>query len=109
MDQEDPRLFERFMARLPVKFKDTRDEFGANVFLRDVSAAGARIVTRERPLINDNLALLVLLPHGLELFPLNGQVVWSKSDNTRLWDAGIRFHRLSLMSLQRLFKFCIVE
>ncbi len=106
-EQNDRRLFERFWARFPVKFKDSRFGFGTEVFLRDISAAGAHIVCREKLFLNDHISLMVLLPDGREPFPLSGQVVWSKADQAQTWDVGFRFHRLSLMGLQRLFKFCL--
>ncbi len=106
---QDKRLFDRFMARFPVKFRDSRQEFGTNVFLQDLSASGARITSQKSLFLNDTVNLLVQLPDGKDPFPLSGQVVWSKREDDKNWDAGIRFHKLSLMGLQRIFRFCLDE
>ena len=108
---DDRRIFDRFMARFPVKFKDSRHDFGSEVFLRDISASGAKILSRERLYLNDHVALLVKLPDGGDPFPLSGEVVWSKNEeeNPRAWDCGIQFPAVHLMMLQRLFKFCVLD
>ena len=101
---DERRLFERFSARFPVKFKDTRQDFGAEVFLRDASAQGVRILTKERFFIDDKLSLEVALPDGGEHLILNGHVVWAKLVNLSLWDIGIEFPEVNFIKMQRLFK-----
>lgn len=98
------RLFERFSARFPVKFKDTRAEYGTDVFLRDASACGVRISTRERIFLHDNISLAVKLPDGSEPVTINGRVVWLKNKTPSLWDAGVQVHQINLMEMQRIFK-----
>ncbi len=106
MSEDEKRIFERFSARFPVKLKDTRDEYGSNVFLQDASAAGARLTTKEKFFINDYVTLDVKLPDGTDPLTLNGQVVWIKTiEPNQLWDIGLRFHRINLMKVQRLYKF----
>ena len=105
-ESQDQRIFERFVARFPAKFKDSRHSFGAEVFLRDASAQGIKLVTRERLFLNDRVSLLVKLPDGHEPLSLHGQVVWSKSKMPGTWEIGLKFHQIRLMSLQRLFKYC---
>jgi len=98
------RIFERFSARFPVKFKDAREDFGTDVFLRDASAQGIRILTKERFFLEDQLALEVELPDGGEPMVLNGRVVWAKILNLSLWDLGIQFDQVDFLKMQRLFK-----
>ena len=104
---DEGRIFDRFLARFPVKFEDSRNDFGTDVFLRDISAEGAKLMTRQKLLINDNVSLQVKLPDGYEGMTLNGQVMWAKTENSRVFDIGLRFHKVSLMALQRLFGFCV--
>ncbi len=105
-NQIDKRLFERFSARFPTKFKDTRDEYGTMVFLRDVSAQGAKILCRERLFPNDRVTLDVKLPDGADPLILNGQVIWIKTEEPNtLWNIGVRFPKVDFMKIQRLFKF----
>jgi len=102
----DRRVFERFTARFPVKLKDARADFGTNVFLRDVSADGARIATNEQPILNDKIDILVKVPDGFDPMPLSGRVAWIKDAGVSSWEAGLQFETPRLMSTQRLFKFC---
>jgi Tfp pilus assembly protein PilZ len=104
---DDRRLFERFSARFPVKYKDSRNDFGIAVFLRDVSAGGAKILSREKLFLNDNISLLVKLPDSKDPFPINGQVVWTSNGVPQIWDIGIRFHKINPLGLWRIFKHCL--
>ncbi|MBI4310092.1 MAG: PilZ domain-containing protein [Candidatus Omnitrophica bacterium] len=98
------RIFERFSARFPVKFKDSRDEYGTDVFLRDASAWGVRFITCERLYLDDPVALEVKV-HGGE-FPtvLRGRVVWTRPANAAMWDVGLQFHKVDFMNMSRLFE-----
>ncbi len=107
MDQgEDHRVFDRFAARFPVKFKDSHRDFGSEVFLRDISAQGARFVTSEQLEIDDSVSLQVKLPDGNSSLNLNGQIVWTQNKSPGSWEIGLKFHRIKLMALQKLFQFC---
>ncbi len=103
---DDRRVFERFAARFPVKFKDERDEFGSSVFLRDVSAEGAKILTRKMVYLNDPVDLLVEIPDGHEPLILKGKVAWTHGINPTMRSAGIKFDHIDLMDTQRIVRFC---
>ena len=98
------RIFERFSARFPVKFKDSREDYGSDVFLRDASAEGVRIFTKERLFLDDQVDLEVELPDGGEPMVLSGRVVWAKSLDLSLWDIGLQFPQVNFLKIQRLFK-----
>ena len=98
------RLFERFSARYPVKFRHSRKEYGTNVFLEDASAQGIKITSRERLFLNDSVSLDVKLPDSANPMMLNGRVVWIKHKGPNLWDVGVEFHKVNLMRLQRIFR-----
>lgn len=104
---EDRRSFDRVLARFPAKFKDSRNDYGTDVFLRDISAEGAKMSTRQKMFVHDSVAVQVKLPDGYDQMILSGEVVWSKPQNDRQFEVGLKFHKLSLMGLQRLFRFCI--
>jgi Tfp pilus assembly protein PilZ len=104
MISNERRIFERFSARFPVKFKDTREDYGSEVFLRDASAQGLRILTKERFFLDDQISLEVQLPDGGEPMVLSGQVVWVKLLNLSLWDIGVQFPQVNFLKMQRLFK-----
>ena len=98
------RIFERFSARFPVKFKDAREDYGSEVFLRDASAQGIRIFTKERFFLEDQIALEVKLPDGGEPMVLSGHVVWAKFMDLSLWNIGVQFSQVNFLKMQRLFK-----
>jgi Tfp pilus assembly protein PilZ len=101
---EERRVFERFSARFPVKFKDTREDYGKDVFLRDASAEGIRILSKERFFLEDKLTLEVELPDGGEPMVLSGRVVWIKLLDLSLWDIGVQFPEIRFIKMHRLFK-----
>ncbi len=99
------RLFERFSARFPVKFRYARAEYGSDVFLRDASASGVRISTRERIFLNDSISLEVKMPDGSAPLMLNGRVVWTQAKSATIWDVGVQLHEINFMEVQRIFKY----
>ena len=104
--QEDQRIFDRFNARFPARFEDSRDDFNSEISLRDMSAQGARLVTRHRLHVNDRVGVQIKLPDGHTQLTLTGQIVWVKSQGFNLWEIGLKFENVSFMALQRLFQFC---
>jgi Tfp pilus assembly protein PilZ len=101
---QDRRTFDRFSARFPAKFKDARDDYGTNVYLRDASAEGARVTTRERLYLNDTVTLEVEIPDGHAPMNIRGEVIWMKSREPQVWDVGLKFHNVSLMHLSRIYE-----
>ena len=104
--QEDQRIFDRFTARFPAKFEDSRDDFDSEISLRDMSAQGARLVTHQRLRVNDSVSVQIKLPDGHAQLNLNGQIVWVKNQGFNVWEIGLKFNKVSFMALQRLFQFC---
>lgn len=104
---DDRRMFERFSSRFPVKFKDSRDDFGAAISLRNASAEGIRITTKEQLYINDSVILEVKLPDSETPMTLKGQVIWAKKVEPDLWDVGVKFHQISLVDMSRLYKYVV--
>ncbi len=101
----DRRLFDRYAAKFPTKFKDSSDDYGMDVTLRDFSASGARLHTRERFFIDDVLSIDVKLPDGKDAIAFNGRVCWSRAQAPSLWEVGMEFHKVNLFKLHRLVKF----
>lgn len=103
---EDRRVFDRVQARFPLRFKDSILGYGSNVFLRDISAQGAKIASKEELHIDDRLDLLVELPDGHEPLSLKGRVTWARNTSPNSWDAGLQFDKVRFMTTQRIFQFC---
>ncbi len=106
---EERRIFKRFSAKFPTKFKDSRQGFGEEVFLRDASASGARIVSRERFFLNDNISIEVKLPDHTEPMIINGVVKWQKLLDSTMWEIGLSFPDVRLMKMQRLMHYSLLE
>lgn len=105
---QERRIFERVSARFPTKIKDSRNDYGTEIFLRDVCAGGARLVSKERIFVNDSLALEVELPDGRGPIVLNGYVAWSKPHDM-MWEIGITFHKIDLLKLHRIFRLTLQD
>ena len=104
---QDKRLFERFAARFPAKFKDGRDDFGTVLNLRDASALGAHLTSRERLFLNDMITVEIRVPDEHAPMVLKGEVVWTRSGGSSAWDVGLKFNKLDLIRLARLYKFVV--
>lgn len=107
-DQEDAqerRYFQRFPARFPTRFKDASGRYGEDVTLRDFSASGVRLHTRERFFIDDVVSVEVSLPDGRDPLMLNGRVTWARRGNPSRWDLGVEFHKVQLFRLHRLMSY----
>ncbi len=105
--QDDRRMFARFSARFPAKFKDARADYGSVIGLRDASAGGVKIFSRERLYLNDTVTIEVRLPDTQAPLNIKGQVVWSKKNEPSLWEFGLQCHTISLVSMSRLYKFVV--
>ena len=104
--QQEKRIFERFPARFPARLKDSKDDFGSRIFLRNVSAQGAKVSTMDRFFLKDHLAVEIELP-GDEYFTLTGHVVWAFRHENNIWDFGLMFHTINLLHMSRLLKYVI--
>ena len=100
----DKRLFERFGARFPAKLKDSREDFGEKIYLRNASAEGAQVACKNQFYINDSLTLEVKVPQISYPLTLRGKVVWVNKELSNFWDVGLKFHDISLMHLSKLFE-----
>ncbi len=103
---QDRRVFGRFRARFPLKFKYSKEDFGSEVFLRDLCAAGARIAARKNLYVNDWVDLQVEVPDGKAPIEFSGRIVWAREESPNAWNAGVKFDKINLMETQRIFRFC---
>jgi len=101
----DRRLFERFPSRFPVKYEYEDKDYGASVYLRDASAGGFKLTSRQRLFLDDGVSLEIKLPDASRPLRLNGRVVWIRLSGPDLWDAGVAFHKVDFMRIQRMYKF----
>ena len=101
---DDRRLFERFSARLSAKIKDSRDNFGEKLYLRDASAQGAQFMSKEPFFANDSLTVEVNIPGQAYPLTLKGSVAWVSKQNDNRWDLGLKLYNVDLVDISRLYE-----
>ena len=105
IQSDDNRLFERFPARFPARFKDARADFGTVLNLRDASAFGARLTTKEKLFLRDIVTIEIRISDGHAPMILKGEVVWTKSHAQNSWEVGVKLNKIDLVQMSRLYKF----
>lgn len=103
------RLFERFPVRAPVKLNGSTSDYGSEVFLREASAQGMRFSSRRRFHRHDTVSLLANMNDGFPPMQLNGRVVRVTQAEPQLWEVGVEFHKVNLLSIRRLFRWLAPE
>lgn len=107
MNSSERRLFDRLDARFPTRFRDSSIDYGTDVFLKDFSATGVRITTRQQMFIDDIISLDIKMPDGLAPVSLNGRVRWVRQVMSGVWEVGVEYHRVELMRLHRLMHYTL--
>jgi Tfp pilus assembly protein PilZ len=98
------RVFDRFPARYPAKIKDSRYQYGQKVSLRNASAEGSALITKDKFYLNDSLTLEVKLPDKDFPMTIKGQVIWVKDGSAGMWEVGLKFHDIDLVYMSRLYE-----
>ena len=107
MGGDDRRLFERFAARFPARYKDAREDYGQNVVMRDASAQGVGLISTEQLFINDHVTLEVSLPDHENPLEIRGRVSRIKKITDGSWSVGIQFHNIHLVRTSRLYQLAL--
>ncbi len=104
----DRRIFGRLNADLPVRFGEMSQSEGNSGILQDLSAEGAKLVSRQDFTMNEPVSLVVNLPDGHDPVILKGSIIWIEENDKTDADqkAGIRFNEIQLMNMHRLMRFC---
>lgn len=97
------RIFERIEAKYPLSLNSAEEPFDAGTYLRDISAGGAKVITKHKLGIFNNIEFWVGVPDGHGPLHFSGRIVWQKDVGKNVWDAGICFNHVRLMEFRRLF------
>lgn len=101
---EDRRIFERFPAKLGVRFLDLNSNQEGRAQMYDFSAKGTGIVTKEKLTAQTPLELWLDIPDKGEPLYTRGEVVWSKVQENNDWRVGINLEKADLMGLSRVLR-----
>ena len=99
----DCRVFDRFKASYPARFKDSSSDDNTDVYLEDVSAEGMRLSSTKRINLSDKISVVVDLPDGHDPIILDGEVVWTQDREPQRCDVGVKFDKVNLMKTQRIY------
>lgn len=98
---EDRRMFVRFPVAMPARF--FRGDIGikGNGCLRDISASGLCIETKERLDARARMRIDVQIPHVDQPFSTAGAIVWVQRIGGKKYRAGVMMDKIELMGVWR--------
>ncbi len=100
---EDNRIFHRFPTNCSAKYKNSYDYTEGEVFLKDASAQGLRLVSKAPFYVNDYISFAIDVPHSSIPLSVRGEVVWSKKEMDQYWNIGVKLKRTRFVEMSRLF------
>jgi len=101
---QDKRVFERFSARIPVRFLNTGSNEEGFCKTQDISAKGLGLETAQLLPVNSTLELWLEIPDKGEPLYTRGSVAWSQSTGINEYRAGINLEKADLMGLSRVLR-----
>lgn len=93
------RVFERVLARCPVKFKTDREDALAEGSSKDLSDAGLGLFSRKRLETDMRLEMWIKVSPQIKPLHIRGRVVWSDQKHPGLWCAGICFDKMAFIRI----------
>jgi len=103
-NSKDQRIFERFRAKLPLRFIDLKGNKEGQAEVRDISAKGLGILAKNELLPQTPLEMWLDIPDRGEPFYTRGEVVWSKLAEPGQWRAGVNLEKADLMGMSRVLR-----
>lgn len=100
---EDRRIFERFPAKLSVRYSEGLDkEYQAQTY--NISARGLCLVVSDSLPANTRVDLWLQIRDKGEPLNIKGVVIWSKEAQFNRYRIGIRLDESDLMGLSRVLR-----
>jgi hypothetical protein len=103
-NSKDQRIFERFRARLPLRFIDLKGNKEGQAEVRDISAKGLGILAKNELPPQTPLEMWLDIPDRGEPFYTRGEVVWSKLSEPGQWRVGVNLEKADLMGMSRILR-----
>ncbi|MCM8789543.1 MAG: PilZ domain-containing protein, partial [Candidatus Omnitrophica bacterium] len=101
---EDRRIFERFEAKIPLRFIDLTGNKEGEASVQDASAKGVGFVCKEQILPQSTIEMWIKVPDKGEPLYARGKVVWSKPADLNKYRVGVNLDRADLMGLSRILR-----
>jgi len=99
---DDQRIFERFSARLPLRFLNLENNQESLAETRDISAKGIGLVAAEQMAVNTPLELWVEASGIGSPFYFRGRVAWSKIAPGQQYWAGVNLDKAEVMTISHI-------
>jgi len=101
---QDRRIFDRFIAKFPVKFINLRENKESEASIDDVSAKGICITANEQLHPRTALEMWLEIPDKGEPLYTRGEVVWSRRVESDKFKVGVNLEKADLMGLSRVLR-----
>lgn len=95
----EARIFERFLAKLSVKFFVPETVTEGFAYTHDISAKGLGLVTQEALAPKSVLELWINLPEEESPFYVKGEVAWSRQIGPNVWRVGINLEHADFIEV----------
>lgn len=101
---EDKRIFQRFVAKLPVRLLDLNSGKESLALTEDVSAKGIGFSIKEELKPRTPVEIWLQIPDKGEPVYTRGEVIWTKSSGENEYRAGVSLEKADLMGLSRILR-----
>lgn len=101
---KDRRIFERFVAKFPLRFIDLFRSKEGEAQVHDVSAKGIGIVAQNEIPMHTPLEMWLDIPDRGEPIHTRGEVMWSRQDEPGKWRSGVNLEKADLMGISRVLR-----
>jgi len=101
---QDRRIFDRFVAKFPVKFINLRENKESEAIIEDVSAKGIGFEANEEMQPRTPLEMWLKIPDKGEPLYTRGEVVWSRMVEPNKYRVGVNLEKADLMGLSRVLR-----
>ena len=99
---KERRVFERVLARCPVKFKPEKENQLNEGSAKDFSDGGVGLFTRSKLEENMYLEMWIKLSPQIKPLHINGKVIWVDKRHPDLWRAGVCFNEMAFIKVVKI-------
>ncbi|MFH0739100.1 MAG: PilZ domain-containing protein [Candidatus Omnitrophota bacterium] len=97
----DRRIFERFPARLVLRFRDELTNRWGLVQAQNLSAKGIGMLSNKELSPKTPLELWLPIPEKGETYYTRGEVAWSKPVKPNIYSVGVNLERTDLLGMSQ--------